>query len=157
MTDHEYDEVFFGGKGKSKGKRRSSGKGKGRRRNPIGRDGEVMRCGICNSDTHFRAQCPQNSGGSGGCGGGHAAPTLYVGGAVTSPYDSSGPLGDLLGDNTSMFTGMMSATTAPTPAPAAEVSPALAGHWDYESYIMQHSHDTNPHHVTNPFQTPNHT
>ena len=63
MTDDEIDEVFFGrkggGKGHGKGKgRRSTGKGKGRRRNPIGADGEVMRCGICNSDTNFRAECP---------------------------------------------------------------------------------------------------
>ena len=57
--DDTVDHVFYGGKGKSKGKPRSSAKGKGRRRNPIGRDGEVMKCGICESENHFRAQCPQ--------------------------------------------------------------------------------------------------
>lgn len=46
--------------GEGKGKSRSSGKGKGRKRNPIGADGQVMKYSICGSDTHFRAQCPQN-------------------------------------------------------------------------------------------------
>ena len=85
MDDSAVDAVFFGGKGKPKGKRRSTGKGKGRRRNPIGSDGQVMRCGICNSDTHFRAQCPRNTGHSVG----------GVGTTFTS-YAEAGPLGDLL-------------------------------------------------------------
>ena len=34
------------------------GKGKGKRTgNPIGRDGKVMRCSICNSEDHFREHC----------------------------------------------------------------------------------------------------
>ena len=64
MSDEEYSQIFFGGKGKKgygKGKHRSSGKGKGRRRNPIGRDGQVMKCGICDSEEHFRAECPQRN------------------------------------------------------------------------------------------------
>ena len=45
-------------KGKGKGGR-SSGKGFGRRVNPKGRDGEVMKCSICQSQYHLRAKCPQ--------------------------------------------------------------------------------------------------
>ena len=66
MTDDDITSLFFGkGKGKGKGKR-STGKGKGRKKNPIGRDGEIMRCSICGSDTHFRAECPQGRGESSG-------------------------------------------------------------------------------------------
>ena len=32
-----------------------------RRRNPIGADGKVMRCSLCQSEEHFRAKCPKNS------------------------------------------------------------------------------------------------
>ena len=89
MDDAVVDTVFFGGKGKSKGKskgkHRSTGKGKGRRRNPIGADGKVMCCGICNSDTRFRAQCPRNTGSSGG-----------ETGAAFASYAEAGPFGDLL-------------------------------------------------------------
>ncbi len=57
MDDTAVDAAFFGGKGKGngepKGKHRSAGEGKGRRRIPIGAEGELMRCGICNSDVHF--------------------------------------------------------------------------------------------------------
>ena len=66
MNDDDYDQVFFGGKGASKGKARTTGKGKGQgRRNPTGRDGEVMECdaylptgGECGSEEHLRANCP---------------------------------------------------------------------------------------------------
>ena len=52
-------------KGKGKGKRKgSSGKGTGRRKNPMGRDGQIMRCRICGSDEHFAARCPQANSGS---------------------------------------------------------------------------------------------
>ena len=63
LSQDEVDEVFFGGKGRGKGKR-SSAKGKGRRTNPRGYDGQIMTCDICGSESHFRAQCPQNSGGA---------------------------------------------------------------------------------------------
>ncbi len=47
-------------KGRGKGHRPgSSGKGFGRRGNPKDRDGNVMRCSICNSEEHFAARCPQ--------------------------------------------------------------------------------------------------
>lgn len=51
-------------KGKGKGGR-SSGKGFGRRQNPRGRDGEIMKCSICQSTKHLRARCPQRPGGDG--------------------------------------------------------------------------------------------
>ena len=47
---------YFKGKGKGGN---SSGKGFGRRINPKGRDGEVMKCSICQSQYHLRAKCPQ--------------------------------------------------------------------------------------------------
>jgi len=91
LSDEAYDQTFFGGKGKSKGKRRSSGKGKGRRTNPIGRDGQVMKCGICGSDTHFRAECPQRHGNS-------SAHVAHTHTAFTT-YAGLGPLGDLLNED----------------------------------------------------------
>ena len=53
--------------GKGKGKRsHSSGKGFGRRKNPKDRDGNIMKCRICNSEEHFAARCPQKGKGKGG-------------------------------------------------------------------------------------------
>ena len=49
---------YFKGKGKGG---RSSGKGFGRRINPKGRDGEVLKCSVCNSIYHLRARCPQGA------------------------------------------------------------------------------------------------
>ena len=46
-----------------------------------------MRCGICNSEEHFRAQCPRNAGGGGSFGG----YTLQV-----EEVQELGPLSDLL-------------------------------------------------------------
>ena len=60
MSDQRHDQVYFGGKGKSKGKRQTTGKGFGRRSNPIGPDGETMKCTVCNSTVHFGAACPQH-------------------------------------------------------------------------------------------------
>ena len=54
--------------GKGRGKGRRKGKGKGTypqgayATNPIGRDGQVMKCSICDSAEHLRARCPQNKG-----------------------------------------------------------------------------------------------
>ena len=62
FSDASYSAMFYG-KGKGKGKRRSfkKGHGKGRRTNPRGRDGQIMTCSICGSESHFRAECPQNT------------------------------------------------------------------------------------------------
>ena len=110
MTDEEQD-VFFGRKGKGgKGKgRRTSGKGKGRRRNPIGRDGEVMRCSICNSDTHFRRECPQGDG---------------QGNIATYTTADVDPLAGVPTALTFMTNGHEAGPSGTTPAPAA---PAVAG------------------------------
>ena len=43
-------------KGKGKGGKGSKG---GPRLNPMGPDGKRMLCSVCNSDSHFRANCPQ--------------------------------------------------------------------------------------------------
>ena len=47
-------EMFTYYKGKGKG-----GKGKGNRKNPVGPDGKIMTCTICESETHFRSKCPR--------------------------------------------------------------------------------------------------
>ena len=53
-------------KGKGKGHRvNTSGKGHGRRKNPKDRQGNIMRCRICNSDEHFAARCPRKGSGKG--------------------------------------------------------------------------------------------
>ena len=77
MSEQEYEETFFGGRGKGKGKGhrkgiRSSGKGKGRTRNPVGKDGKVMECFIrkpngqkCGSTHHLAKECPHRQSGKG--------------------------------------------------------------------------------------------
>ena len=64
MDDVTYDSTFYGGKGNSKGRRRSFGKGRGRRGNPKGADGNTMKCHTCGSEDHLKADCPQGGGGS---------------------------------------------------------------------------------------------
>ena len=79
MSDDEYETTFFSkgrrkGKGKSSGKR-STGKSFGRRRNPIGKDGQVMKCwnmkpaekgrGKCGSTEHLARDCPYKGTGRG--------------------------------------------------------------------------------------------
>ena len=63
LNEDEYDDVFFGGKGRRKGKggrkgKQTTGKGFGRQENPIGPDGQVMKCyGVdrpCGSTTHLQ-------------------------------------------------------------------------------------------------------
>jgi hypothetical protein len=62
FEDHiEYEplapvEMFSYYKGKGKG---GKSKGKGSRTNPVGPDGKVMTCSICESETHFRSKCPR--------------------------------------------------------------------------------------------------
>ena len=59
-TYEDYSLVAFS-KGKGKGK--SSGKSFPRK-NPIGADGKVMECSICNSDMHLRRFCPKANHGN---------------------------------------------------------------------------------------------
>ena len=95
MTDRDVEDIFYGGKGKNKGKngkgkRRSSGKGFGRTTNPRGRDGTVMTCSICGSEAHFRAQCPsaQNSPATAGLAVDQASASYQVGplSGITTGY-----------------------------------------------------------------------
>ena len=65
MAFSEEDVAAYIAKGGGKGRSSKFGKGKGRRKNPMGRDGNIMRCRICNSDEHFQRECPNNSGGGG--------------------------------------------------------------------------------------------
>ena len=67
LSDLEVETTFFGkgpkGRGKSKGKR-SSGKGFGRGQNPLGPDGERMKCFLCGSEEHLKNECPKGKGDS---------------------------------------------------------------------------------------------
>jgi hypothetical protein len=77
-------------KGKGKGHRKgSTGKGTGRRKNPVGRDGQIMRCRTCGSDEHFAARCTQSGNST-------QPPQLFV--LQESP---DGPLSELLGTDAS--------------------------------------------------------
>ena len=53
--------AFAGGQGKGKGK----DKGKHARKNPRGKDGKVLLCATCGSDSHLWRQCPKGKGQSG--------------------------------------------------------------------------------------------
>ena len=87
-----YEAVLTYLKGRGKGGRSfSSGKGAGRRKNPMGRDGQVMRCRNCNSDEHFAAKCPRSASSS------SAPPQMFV------IHDEDGPISNILAnqaDNT---------------------------------------------------------
>ncbi len=66
MWTHEETLTYLKGRGKGS-RAHTSGKGHGRRKNPKDRQGNIMRCRICNSDEHFAARCPQGKGkGKGG-------------------------------------------------------------------------------------------
>ena len=67
------------------------GRGKG---NPIGKDGKVMLCSICDSDQHFRAKCPKGSGkgkGGSGKGKGHGK-AFFLGNDDASFIPNSAPI-----------------------------------------------------------------
>ena len=113
LNDEDYDSIFFGGKGKSKGRPRISNKGKGRRKNPRGRDGEVMRCHNCGADDHFAAQCPNKGKGKGGASDSSRGP-------MSVAYVDAGPLSDLLvGSTETSFVTFETgaAVTQPVPPP----------------------------------------
>ena len=71
---HFSDGTFFGGKGKGHSSSRT---------NPIGRDGKIMTCSLCGSESHFRAKCTKsgNKGKGQGKGGKHLStkPTMFAG------------------------------------------------------------------------------
>ena len=81
--------AYFKGKGKGG---RSSGKGFGRRMNPKGRDGEVLKCSICNSMYHLRARCPQQSAQQSSAAQSSSQPAGHIGAAARAPsmYADSG-------------------------------------------------------------------
>ena len=82
-------EEFYNMKGGKKG-----GKGGKRRGNPIGPDGEQMKCSSCGSTDHFRRNCPQG-GGKGGFGKGKGTPSTLPDVSFTQ-----GPLSGLVGHTT---------------------------------------------------------
>ena len=67
-TEIELEEILYARR-KSKGKgvsRNSAGKGRGRKRNPIGKNGQIMRClgnnGQCRSEFHLKRNCLHETG-----------------------------------------------------------------------------------------------
>ena len=120
--DVSVSETYFG-KGKGGGKGAPHRKG-----NPIGRDGQVMRCSICNSDQHFRARCPQAAKGKGKgtppSGGG----TMHTNPVPSSPF-TDGPLADFVSARAESHMVVAEASDpAATPAdpPPATPNPADA-------------------------------
>ena len=105
INDEEASCIFKGmgrSKGRAKGKgKRSSGKGKGRMQNPLGKDGQRMRCFRCGSETHLSREChlPRTDFGRGG----HAAssgtpaqnPNFYAQ-VSDDPIPEAGPLAGLI-------------------------------------------------------------
>ncbi len=58
-----HDETLTYLKGKGKGSHsHTSGKGFGRNTNPKDRQGNTMKCRVCDSEEHFAANCPQSKG-----------------------------------------------------------------------------------------------
>ena len=53
--------TYVRGLGKGERAGTSTGKGFGRRLNPIGRDGQVRKCSICNHEFHNCKDCPQRT------------------------------------------------------------------------------------------------
>ena len=88
-------QVFLKGRGKGH-RSQSFGKGHGRRKNPKGRDGEIMKCRICNSDEHLMAKCPRNTNPSGQGRGtsSSSAPSSFAGVAnpLTNGAGTGGPV-----------------------------------------------------------------
>ena len=80
--------AFAGGKGGFKTK--GSGKG-GPRKNPRGRDGQVLRCSKCGSDEHLGRKCPQvvNKGNGKGTGAMHVTEGLRSGPSALALTTSS--------------------------------------------------------------------
>eukprot|EP00959_Pyramimonas_sp_CCMP1952_P294265 6155181-Pyramimonas_sp.AAC.1 len=65
LSDDQYVEIFFGGKGRGEGRRDTSGKGRGRRGNPRCRDGQILKCHECDSTDHLVEDCPAKGNGNG--------------------------------------------------------------------------------------------
>ena len=86
-TDAEFEGILFARRRKGKGKgisatlRATTGKGKGRKRNPISRNGQIMRClgnnGQCRSEYHLKRDCPRELG-KGGTKGGKGSASVQV-------------------------------------------------------------------------------
>ena len=106
--------VFFGGNTKGRGK---GGQGATRRTNPRDRDGNVMKCSICSSESHLRKHCPRRqTGGSSGSG----AQATGGGNAPWSGVVLPGPLTGVLPP-----TAEPSSTWFVTGGPAETPSPAV--------------------------------
>ena len=121
MADVTYDSTFFGGKGHSKGCRRSSRFGRGRRGNPKGADGTIVKCHTCGSEDHLKANCTPGGGGG----------SMLMFGLMSNAYRSvlaAGPLGDLLGPRTTQ--NMMTNESADSAAAAPPPEPRLDGIWE---------------------------
>ena len=85
LTDDDVQSTFaYFGKGKSKGrgKNRTSGMGLGRKGNPIGPDGNQLKCHECESTEHLVKDCPRRQ---------HTGRQMFVGtyAPATTPTSSS--------------------------------------------------------------------
>ena len=127
LSDQEVEHVFKA-KGKSSGKgKRTTGKGKGRRGNPIGPDGQRMRCRVpnCGSEEHFERECPLRSQSGQQASGSGVFQASGGGLVVQSHYALEGPLTGVSpafmiseGSNVSEFFagGLAAASTQSAPA-----------------------------------------
>ena len=89
------ESAFFG---------KGGGKGRSRRGNPIGRDGQPLKCSICNSTQHLRARCPQAAGKAAGKGNVTPSPgTMHTQQGATSAF-TGGPLAGPLSNMVTMAT-----------------------------------------------------
>ena len=59
LSNEDNPDTAYYGNGKGKGTKKGEVTG---RRNPVDQTGAVMKCSICDSEYHLRAQCPQNKG-----------------------------------------------------------------------------------------------
>ena len=78
------DELSFKGKGK--------GNSSGQRTNPRGRDGQIMKCSICDSQYHLRARCPQSTA----TGSGTRGTIVPAGAQGTTHFLTQGPLANIV-------------------------------------------------------------
>ena len=84
-------QVFLKGRGKGH-RAHTSGKGHGRHKNPKDRDGNIMKCRICESEEHLMARCPQNKGK--GKGSSSSTPPGFTAWTLPEPASSSHSRGD---------------------------------------------------------------
>ena len=99
---------------------RKSGQRLHRKGNPIGRDGRPLRCSICDSEDHLRANCPR-----GGKGAGKGTPAMHTQAALEQ-HQGDGPLAALPAYEWPHWRPSLppSSSSQPSPPTSAPTSPA---------------------------------